>query len=116
MATKRVIVLERRTVGSGLSFRYVLWCDIPLANQSTYTNPTKVSEFRGIGAQDLTDLRAGKFTEIVRVGQWPAATTIAVIQTALQLDWQTFQTQVANEATWQQYGRSWDGTTWIAGA
>jgi hypothetical protein len=110
---KKIIVLER-TTNNFLGYKYALWADVPIQRQIKYANTGAVSAYSDISPTELSDLRAGKFTEAVSQGSWPSGTTLNTIKSELQDVWQKFQISVSGNNPWDRYGTNWDGTTWIS--
>ncbi len=122
MPSKRVIVLERqlkqedqRGNQSPQFWEYVLWADVPATRQTFYANPTATSAVRGIAAGDLTAIQNGSVVESRRILQVDKGTTIAQLQTTLELEWTQYQSFVSTFNPWNRYGTFWDGTSWTAG-
>lgn len=110
MPAKRVILLGR-THPTAAFYRYVLWADVPSGNQIAYRNPSATSEYENATPAELQAIRDGLVAE--RVGQYQKdSATLATIQTALEAEQTSFQTEVTNQASWADYGRYWDGTAW----
>lgn len=108
-----IVILDRTSV-SPQTIRFVMRANVPVARQSYFANAEKTSEFPGISAGDLADLRAGKFIErsdTVSTG----TLTLAQIGSALVSAQQAFQAKVTADGEYNPYkfyGSSWDGTAW----
>lgn len=112
MPRLRVIILERE---DARTFQYALWADVPAARQSFYANANKVSAWNGALPTDNTALQNGSVVERVDKFVVPSGTTLAVVQTLLQTQWQEFQDRITALNPWVRYGSTWDGAVWTAG-
>lgn len=115
--TKRVIILEQ-TGTAPLTFRYLMWADVPAARQSFYAaqQATMTSVWKDAAAADITALQNGSVTERVESTTMAAGDTLVTAQTRLQAVWLSFQTSVTNTNPWLRYGSFMDTTNvWTAG-
>lgn len=114
MPAKRVIILNK-TRGDASFYRYVMWADVPAANQIAYRNSAFLSEYENATPAELQALRDGTVAE--RVGQYQHDSAgIATIQLWLEAEWARFQGEINAELPWGEYGRHWTGAAWMASA
>lgn len=109
---RKIIIQERINEPSDFSFRFVLWATVPVSRQALYADPTKTSVVKDITAEELQDLRDGKFVESQETAEFLAGTSIATIQAKLIERFNTFQAKITTANPWRFYGTSWDGTSW----
>lgn len=110
MPAKRAILLERTTPGAS-HYRYVLWADVPAANQIAYRNPAATSAFGNATPAELQAIRDGLVVE--RVGNYKHdSAAIGTIQTWLEGQWTSFQADITAQSLWTDFGRYWDGAAW----
>lgn len=109
---RKIIIQERINEPSDFSFRFVLWASVPVSRQALYADPTKTSVVKDITAEELQDLRDGKFVESQETAEFLAGTSISTIQTELIKRHTAFQAKITAANPWRFYGTSWDGTSW----
>lgn len=110
MPAKRVIIGNRTATGG---YNYVLWADVPAGNQIAYRDPNKRACHANATPAELQAIRDGLVAE--KIGTYSSPNdSLATMQTNLQSFWTAFQAEVTAEALWTEYGRFWDGTSWIA--
>lgn len=111
MPRLRIIILDH----DDRNYNYLLWADAPVARQTFYANPAKVSEWRGALADDNAKLQSGEVVEASRSRSFHDGETLAQIRTALVAESNKFQTYITNHNPWDRYGTTFDGTTWVNG-
>ena len=57
MPAKRIIILKRQSPDVW-QYRYVLWADVPSANQPAYRNPLALSAYENCTAVELQAIRS----------------------------------------------------------
>lgn len=113
---RKIIILEKLEAPAGASkFRVALWADVPSTRWTYFADPNKSSPVKDASAQELSDLRAGKFLELIVEPQWDVGQGIGAIQGFLQAKHGAYQTEVTAYNPFVRYGTFWDGTTWTAG-
>ena len=116
MPSKRIIILNRLRPEAP-HYRYVLWADVPAANQVAYRNPAASSAYENATPAELQALREGLVAEtsgnIVSDND-----SLATMETKLQSLWSSFQAELTAQPNWSDYGRYWDssGSVWVASA
>ena len=112
---RRIIILEKLEA-SAISFRYLLWADVPVARQPFYARPGAVSMWKNANAADNLAIATGAVVEKNEVYSSDVPQTIAEIQTALQARFTVLQAEVNAENPWVRYGTIWDDVTnWTLG-
>ena len=108
---KRIIILER-IFDPELRFKYLLWAEVPVGNESYFANPNNISAYKNIGPADQLKLINGDLVE--RVGEYQTLkdTPLATIANDLKTLWASFNNEIQNHNPTVKYGFSWDGTTW----
>ncbi len=112
---REIIILERLSEPSDMTFRYLLWATVPAARVSAYANATATSAFRNATAPELAAIQAGQVVERVDVFEAPIGTPVATIQAALIAAFNRFQAQINAFNPTVRYGTAWDGVSWSAG-
>lgn len=114
---KKIIVLKTGSPWVGQrSITYAMWATVPAGREGKYAQPSSwISAFDGADAAELSDLRSGVLVERVDTTNVPSNAPIATIKSILIDAFNSFQTQITNESTYQFYGTFWDGTTWTNG-
>lgn len=111
----RIVILDKPEVNNPNRYRYLFWADVPTARQPFFARAGAVSTWKDAIAADNTALQNGSVVERVDTIDVPQSATVAQIQTFLETRWVDFQNTVTNINLWTQYGRTWNGTTWVAG-
>lgn len=106
MPAKRIILLKRALPGA-MSYRYVLWADVPSGNQLAYRNPLFTSTYENVSPAELQALRDGQVAEQTGVYKASNGTSQATMETAIEGYWTAFQAEVTAETPWGLYGRYW---------
>lgn len=109
---KKIIVLDRYKDGD-LAVRACFWLVVPAARQVFYADATKTSEFKNATAQEVQDIKDGKVYEVVESHSVSGLNiTIVEVRAKLIARYNALQASVTSENPWQNYGTSWDGTSW----
>lgn len=115
--SKRVIILEKLGAAP-LSYRYVMWADVPAARQAFYAarQSSMVSAWKDAQAADTTALQNGSVHERVETTTMLAGDNLAAAMTRLQAIWTAFQAEVNALNPWDRYGSFMDtGNAWTNG-
>lgn len=111
----KIIILEQPELGS---FRYILWCDVPVNKRPYYADANKTSAYKLISAPDLAALRNGSVVEFAESMNFTTGTTLAAKQAQLVSRLTTVQNEVnatGNNSPLGRYGTIYDGATWMPG-
>ena len=111
---KKIVILEKQG-GGFTSFKYLLWCDVPVGRQTFYANDSAGSVYRDASAGELSMIRSGSISEIVDVITVNPGATVALVQSALTIRFNNAQAQVTSDNPWVRYGTFWDGSSWTNG-
>lgn len=110
MPAKRVIIGDRTPNGG---YNYILWADVPASNQPAYRDPNKPTAYVNANPAEMQAIRDGLVAEKTGTYSSPSD-SLATMQTNLQSFWTGFQAEITAEAAWTNFGRHWDGASWIA--
>lgn len=112
---KQIIVLERLDEPSDLNFNVAFWLVVPGTRTAFYADATKTSLYKDISAQELSDLRAGLFTEKVQKVSYLSGQPLAFIRNDLQVKFTNLQNELNNQNPFVRYGTYFDGNSWTTG-
>lgn len=112
---KQIIVLERLDEPSDLNFNVAFWLVVPVTRTSFYVDSNKISQYKDISAQELSDLRAGLFIEKVQKVSYLSGQTLTFIRNDLQSRFTNLQNELNNQNPFVRYGTYFDGTSWTTG-
>lgn len=115
--SKRVIILEKLSIAP-LSYRFVLWADVPVARQPFYAaaQAGMVSAWKDASLADTTALQNGSVAEFVDTTTMLAGDNVAAAMTRLQAIWTAYQAKITALNNWDRYGSFMDTTNaWTAG-
>ena len=112
MAAK-ITILRVRTFPKDFEIEAALWLPVPTGRESRYADSKKNSNFLNISAQDLADLRAGKFFEEVKKFLVPKSWSPAQIKAELESRYSDAAAAFPpSPDEFRFYGASWNGATW----
>ncbi len=114
MPVKRIIILNRAREDTP-SFACLLWADVPLNQRKHHVNPTAMSVYRDVTAQELAAIRDGSVVERAMTISMEPGSTMAEIKSHLEEAWQAYQDEITGDKTSEHYGTTWDGTNWVVG-
>ncbi len=115
--SKRVIILEKLGTAP-VSFRYILWADVPVARQPFYAakQASFVSAWKDAATDDITALQNGSVTERADVTVMQAGDSVTTAMTRLQSIWTAFQAEISAANPWDRYGSFMDtSNSWTNG-
>jgi len=112
---KRIIVLEKRDLGGGLTLNAVFWLTVPASRQTFYARVGATSKWIGASVGENASLASGAIAERAESYVVPPGATLAQIRNALEAIWTKFQADVEAYNIWDRYGSFWDDSdTWTA--
>lgn len=112
---KKIIILEKVLQTNYFEVRCLFWLAVPAKQQTYRVDTTIVSQFKGISATELQDLKDGKVFEIEYRGSYPSNASNNSIASDLQSKYAIEQTKLNNDKKFNLYGSYWDGTSWTMG-
>ena len=111
---RKIILLDRLALGSvDESYRVAFWLEVPEERRAFYANAQASSEVHGITADELGDLRAGRFVEQVDNLTKPAGATEEQARAMLEGSYMRRQAELNACNPWDRYGTYWDGGAWF---
>ncbi|HKU55073.1 MAG TPA: hypothetical protein VJP60_06895 [Rhizomicrobium sp.] len=114
---KRIVILEQLGA-SPLSYRYLMWADVPASRQIFYAamQSGMVSAWKGASAADNAALQNGSVTERVDSTPMLPGDNLAAAMARLQAIWTAFQAEIAVKNDWGRYGSFMDtSNAWTNG-
>jgi hypothetical protein len=112
--SRKIIMLDRLSLGSiDQTYRVAFWLEVPVERQGFYANPSAASVVRDITAEELSDLRCGRFVEQVENFTKPASATEEQARAMLEGDYMRRQEELNARNPWDRYGTYWDGGKWF---
>lgn len=113
MMARKIILLDRLALGSvDEAYRVAFWLDVPVERRPFYANPQAASVVKDITADEVGDLRAGKFVEVVENLTRPHGATEAEARAMLEMSYLRRQAELNALNPWDRYGTYWDGAEW----
>jgi hypothetical protein len=111
---RKIILLDRLALGSiDEAYRVAFWLEVPEERRGFYANPSAASAVQGITAEELGDLRAGRFVEQVESLTKPASATEEQARAMLEGSYMRRQGELNARNPWDRYGTYWDGGKWF---
>lgn len=110
---RKIILLDRLALGSiDESYRVAFWLEVMPERRAFYANPEAESAVKDISAEELGDLRAGRFVEVVEALTRPQGTTEIEARAMLEMSYLRRQAELNERNPWDRYGTYWDGDSW----
>lgn len=111
--SRKIILLDRLGLGSiDVAYRVAFWLDVPEERRAFYANPTATSAVKDITADELNDLRAGRFVEQVDSLTKPPKASDEDARRMLEGSFMRRQAEINERNPWDRYGTYWDGGSW----
>lgn len=116
---KKIIILERvDKAGESPTYKYVLWAIVPEAFQTYYADEDFESAYADVSNDDLAALRSGAVVEQVGTEKVYSLTAtaeelLAELSSPLRAHLNQLQTRVNSFNPHDNYGKYYDGTTWV---
>lgn len=111
---RKVILLDRLALGSiDETYRVAFWLEVPAERRPFYANPQAVSVVKDITADELGDMRAGRFIEVVETLTRPQGISEPEARAMLEMSYLRRQADVNEQNPWDRYGTHWDGGEWF---
>ena len=110
---RKIILLDRLALGAtDEMYRVAFWLAVPVERRPFYADPNKTSAVKNITAEELGDLRAGQFIEVVESLNKPAGATEEQSQGMLEMSFLRRQADLNVLNPFDRYGTYWDGAAW----
>lgn len=111
MAVKRIVVFPQG-VSVSLSLSYILWVDVPSANQAYYESSGAISAWPGAASSENAAIAAGQVAEKAGSFAYDRDTPKAELRQHLEERWARFNAKIQNETPLEINGAVWDGINW----
>lgn len=115
--SKRVVILEKLGTAP-LTYKYLLWADVPAARQPFYAakQASLVSAWKDAAAGDTAALQNGSVAERVDVTTMQPGDNLAAAMARLQAIWTAYQAEITALNQWDRYGSFMDtSNAWANG-
>jgi len=110
---RKIILLDRLALGSiDEAYRVAFWLEVPSERRAFYANPQAASVVKDISADELGDLRAGRFLEVVEPLTRPQGVGEQEARAMLEMSYLRRQAELNERNPWDRYGTYWDGDSW----
>lgn len=115
MATQKRIIFLDRTESGRVSWRFVLWADVPSPLEFVFAATNLKSAYRLASVEELAEIQAGRVAERVETfSSTDTSLPLEQVQAAMEQSWARFQAELnALPSIYSNYGRSWNGASWI---
>lgn len=111
--SRKIILLDRLALGAtDEMYRVAFWLTVPVERRPYYADPGKTSVVKNITADELGDLRAGQFVEMVETLNRPPEATEEQAEAMLEMSFLRRQADLNALNPFDRYGTYWDGETW----
>lgn len=110
---RKIILLDRLALGSiDETYRVAFWLEVPIERRTFYANPQAASVVKDISAEELGDLRAGRFVEMLADLTRPQGISEPEARAMLEMSYLRRQAELNERNPWDRYGTYWDGDSW----
>jgi hypothetical protein len=109
---KKIIILGKQNISNYFEVSYLLWVDVPLAQQTFRSNPDATSQYKGATASEITALKDGSIVEMTGVCSFIEGTPTSAIKSELIGKYNAAQNDVNADTQFNYYGVYYNGTNW----